>query len=167
VVKTAFVAANSLFRIAIRPLIVSSFVLSCKDNKVSLRHGRLGHLGFILFRKIILYIVGHNLQPTNTNSMALCQACKANYLQNNPYGNFITNYHLCFQGYIVIFVVQLTLCLDHSDFFIDASSRQSHVSLLSMRKLAFADLLSMLIRFKAHFYDYPIKTLCMDNVQEF
>lgn len=50
---------------------------------------------------------------------------------------------------------------------IDASGKQSHVSLLSTRNLAFANLLSMIIRFKAHFPDYPIKTLRMDNAQEF
>ena len=50
---------------------------------------------------------------------------------------------------------------------VDASGRQSHVSLLSTRNLAFANLLSMLIRFKAHFPDHPIKTLRIDNAQEF
>jgi len=50
---------------------------------------------------------------------------------------------------------------------VDALGRQSHVLLLSIRNLAFANLLLMFIRFKAHFLDYPIKTLCMDNAQEF
>jgi len=50
---------------------------------------------------------------------------------------------------------------------IDASGRQSHVSLLLTKNLAFANLLSILIQFKAHFLDYPIKMLWMDNAQEF
>jgi len=50
---------------------------------------------------------------------------------------------------------------------IDALNKQSYISLLSTRNLAFANLLSMLIHFKAHFLDYPIKTLRMDNAQEF
>jgi len=50
---------------------------------------------------------------------------------------------------------------------VDALGRQSHVSLLSTRNLAFANLLSMLIRFKAHFPNYPIKTFHMDDAQEF
>jgi len=52
-------------------------------------------------------------------------------------------------------------------FLVDVSSKQLHVSLLSSRNLAFANLLSILICFKAHFPDYPIKTLQMDNAQEF
>jgi len=49
---------------------------------------------------------------------------------------------------------------------VGASSKQLHILLLLMRNLDFANLLLMLIRFKAHFHDYPIKTLCMDNAQE-
>jgi len=50
---------------------------------------------------------------------------------------------------------------------IDASTRWSHVSLLSTRNLAFARLLAQLIRLRAHFPDYPIKTIRLDNAAEF
>ena len=50
---------------------------------------------------------------------------------------------------------------------IDASSRWSHVSLLSTRNLAFARLLAQLIRLRANFPNFPIKTIRLDNAGEF
>ena len=50
---------------------------------------------------------------------------------------------------------------------IDASSRWSHVCLLSSRNLAFAKLLAQIIRLRAQFPDYPIKTIRLDNAGEF
>ena len=50
---------------------------------------------------------------------------------------------------------------------IDASTRWSHVCLLSTRNLAFARLLAQLIRLRAHFPDYPIKKIRLDNAGEF
>ncbi|WRX28465.1 Reverse transcriptase [Theobroma cacao] len=46
---------------------------------------------------------------------------------------------------------------------IDASTRWSHVCLLSIRNLAFARLLAQIIRLRAHFSDYAIKTIRLDN----
>ena len=50
---------------------------------------------------------------------------------------------------------------------IDASNRWSHVSLLSSRNLAFARLLAQIIKLRAQFSDYTIKTICLDNAGEF
>ena len=50
---------------------------------------------------------------------------------------------------------------------IDASTRWSHISLLSTRNLAFARLLAQLIKLRAHFPDTPIKTIRLDNAGEF
>ena len=50
---------------------------------------------------------------------------------------------------------------------IDASTRWSHVCLLSTRNMAFARLLAQIIRLKAQFPDYTIKTIRLDNVCEF
>ena len=50
---------------------------------------------------------------------------------------------------------------------IDASSRWSHVSLLSTRNVVFARLLAQIIRLRAQFPDYPIKTIRLDNAGEF
>ena len=50
---------------------------------------------------------------------------------------------------------------------IDASSRWSHVCLLSSRNLAFARLLAQIIRLKAQFPENPIKAIRLDNAGEF
>ena len=50
---------------------------------------------------------------------------------------------------------------------LDASSRWSHMCLLSSRNLAFAKLLVQMIRLRAQFSDYSIKTIRLDNACEF
>ena len=50
---------------------------------------------------------------------------------------------------------------------IDASTRWSHVCLLSTRNIAFARLLAQIIRLRAQFSDYPIQSIRMDNAGEF
>ena len=50
---------------------------------------------------------------------------------------------------------------------IDASTRWSHVCLLSSRNVAFARLLAQIIRLRAHFLDYTIKKTCPYNTKEF
>ena len=50
---------------------------------------------------------------------------------------------------------------------IDASSQWSHVCLLSTRNVAFVRILDHIIRLQAHFPDYPIKKICLDNAGEF
>ena len=50
---------------------------------------------------------------------------------------------------------------------VDASSRWSHVCLLSTRNVAFTRLLAQIIRLRAHFPDHPIKSIRLDNAGEF
>ena len=50
---------------------------------------------------------------------------------------------------------------------IDASTRWSHVCLLSTRNVAFARLLAQIIILRAQFPNYLIKTIRLDNVDEF
>ena len=50
---------------------------------------------------------------------------------------------------------------------IDASTRWSHVCLLSSRNVVFARLLAQIIRLITQFPDHPIKTIRLDNVGEF
>ena len=49
----------------------------------------------------------------------------------------------------------------------DASTRWSHVFLLSTRNQTFARLLAQLIRIRVHFPDYLVKKIRLDNVAEF
>ncbi|KAM1407736.1 hypothetical protein ACFX2I_008345 [Malus domestica] len=50
---------------------------------------------------------------------------------------------------------------------VDASTRWSHVCLLSTRNAAFSKLLAQVIKLKAHHPDYPIKSIRLDNAGEF
>ena len=50
---------------------------------------------------------------------------------------------------------------------VNASTRWSHVCLLSTRNLDFARLLAQIIKLRAHFPDHPIKTIRLDNAGEF
>src|ERR1017187_6135398 len=50
---------------------------------------------------------------------------------------------------------------------IDASTRWSHVCLLSTRNVAFARLLAQIIQLRANFPDYQIKRIRLDNAGEF
>ncbi|KAK9911207.1 hypothetical protein M0R45_035128 [Rubus argutus] len=50
---------------------------------------------------------------------------------------------------------------------VDASTRWSHVALLSTRNAAFAKLLAQIIRLRAHYPDHPIKSIRLDNAGEF
>ncbi|PRQ36553.1 putative RNA-directed DNA polymerase [Rosa chinensis] len=50
---------------------------------------------------------------------------------------------------------------------VDASTRWSHVVLLSTRNTAFAKLLAQIIRLRAHHPDHPIKSIRLDNAGEF
>ena len=50
---------------------------------------------------------------------------------------------------------------------VDAAGIHFEVSLLSTRNIVFSKLLAMLIKFRTHYPDYPVKTLRMDNVGEF
>ena len=49
----------------------------------------------------------------------------------------------------------------------DASSRWSHVCLLSTGNVTFARFLDQIIRLQAHFPNYPIKKIRLNNAGEF
>ena len=48
-----------------------------------------------------------------------------------------------------------------------ASTRWSHLCLLSTRNVAFASFLIQVIRLRAQFPDYPIRKICLDHIGEF
>jgi transposase InsO family protein len=50
---------------------------------------------------------------------------------------------------------------------VDAAGIHFEVSLLSTRNIVFAKLLAILIKFRTHNPDFPVKTLRMDNAAEF
>ena len=50
---------------------------------------------------------------------------------------------------------------------IDASTRWSHVCLISTKNVVFARLLTPMIKLRVQFPDYLIKVIILDNVDEF
>jgi len=50
---------------------------------------------------------------------------------------------------------------------INASTRWSHVSLLSTRNHAFTKIMAQLIKLKAHYPEHQIQSIQMDNAVEF
>ena len=50
---------------------------------------------------------------------------------------------------------------------VDTASIHFEVSLLSSRNIVFAKVLAMLIKFRTHHPDFPVKTLRIDNAKEF
>ena len=49
----------------------------------------------------------------------------------------------------------------------DASTRRSHVSLLSTRNHTFAKIMAQLIKLKANYPEHRIQSIRMDNAAEF
>ena len=50
---------------------------------------------------------------------------------------------------------------------VDVAGIHFEVSLLSIRNILFAKLLAMIIKFKTHYPNFPVKVLRMDNAAKF
>ena len=116
-------------------------------------HNCLGHLGSTMMRRIIenshkhpLNIrLSHPLLRLIVNFHCFCKEFKKKYIdQSTPYWT-------------------ISLLCD----FDDASTWWSHVCLVSTSNVAFARLLARIIRLRAQFLNYPIKTTCLNNTDEF
>ena len=136
-------------------------------------HNRLGHPGTIMMRKILENSLGHSLMSKRipqSNDLA-CIACSQGKLIIRPSSIKVRNESLTFleriQGDICGPIHPSCGPFRYFMVLIDASTKWSHVSLLSTRNLAFARLLAQLIRLRAQFPDYPIKTIRLDNAGEF
>ena len=136
-------------------------------------HNRLGHPGSIMMRRIIENSSGHSLKNKKilqTNEFS-CAACSQGKLIIRPSlakigiesPIFLERIHGDICGPIQPSSGPFKYFMD----LIDASTRWSHVCLLSTRNLAFARLLAQLIRLRAQFPDNPIKTIRLDNADEF
>ncbi|KAK1406586.1 hypothetical protein QVD17_42024 [Tagetes erecta] len=143
-------------------------------STLNLWHDRLGHPGSTMMNRIIENTHGHSLKGQKipqADKMPLCTSCSHGKLITRPsklkvekelpmfleriQGDICGPIHPS-SGPFRYFMVQ-----------IDASSRWSHVSLLSTRNVAFAKFLAQIIKLRAHFPDYTIKTVRLDNAGEF
>ncbi|KAG8475739.1 hypothetical protein CXB51_032489 [Gossypium anomalum] len=140
-------------------------------NDFVLWHDRLGHPGLIMMRKIIENSCGHSLKSQQILQNITCAACSLGKLIIRPSPAKINKEPLTFleriQGDICGPIHPPCGPFRYFMVLIDASSRWSHVSLLSTGNLAFARLLAQLIRLRAHFPYFPIKTIRLDNAGEF
>ena len=138
-----------------------------------LLHDRIGHPGSIMMRRIIENSNGHPLKNLKilTNDEFSCAACCQGKLITRPSPmkvniespQFLERIH----GDICGPIHPSSGSFRYFMVLIDASSRWSHVCLLSSRNLAFAKLLAQMIQLRAQFSDYPIKTIRLDNAGEF
>ena len=136
-------------------------------------HDRLGHPGSTMMRRIIENSHGHPLKDlkillSNENSYTTCSQGK---LVVRPSPSKINSESPSFlqriQGDICGPIHPLSGPFRYFMVLIYASARWSHVCLLSTRNVAFARLLAQIIRLRAQFLDYSIKTIRLDNAGEF
>lgn len=143
------------------------------NNNFVVWHERLGHPGSIMMRRIIENSCGHPLesqQILQSNDFS-CTACFQGKFIARPSPAKIGTESLTFleriHGDICGPINPPCGPFRYFIVLIDASTRWSHVALLLTGNLAFARLLAQLIKLRAHFPDYPIKTIRLDNAGEF
>ncbi|CAN1250021.1 Copia protein [Linum perenne] len=136
-------------------------------------HNRLGHPGSIMMRKILEKSSGHSMMRNQIpqSKDIVCTSCSQGKLIIRPSPTKVRNESLTFleriQGDICGPIHPPCGPFRYFMVLIDASTKWSHVSLLSTRNMAFARLLAQLIRLRAHFPDHPIKRIRLDNAGEF
>ncbi|KAM1731967.1 hypothetical protein ACFX11_017779 [Malus domestica] len=144
------------------------------DSKVyMIWHDRLGHPGCTMMRRITTNSNGHPLlsrhivisndNPCNTCSQGKLVIRPSQLKVNAESPSFLQRIQgdICgpiqpFRGPFRYFMV-----------LVDAFTQWSHVYLLSTRNVAFAKLLTHIIKLRAQFPNYPIKSIRLDNASEF
>ncbi|CAL9031314.1 unnamed protein product, partial [Prunus brigantina] len=146
---------------------------SIDSNTFKLWHDRLGHPGSTMMRRIITNSKGHPLLTKHimVSSDNLCQACSQGKLKlvlrwrgvdvESP--SFLQR----IQGDICGPIHPPCGPFRYFMVLVDASTRWSHVCLLSTQNIAFARLLAQIIKVRAQFPDYPIKSIRLYNAGEF
>ncbi|CAL9019548.1 unnamed protein product [Prunus brigantina] len=142
---------------------------SIDSNTFKLWHDRLGHPGSTMMRRIITNSKGHPLltKHITVSSDNLCQACSQGKLVIRP-----SQPKVDVESPSFLQRIQGDICgpihppcgpFRYFMVLVDASTRWSHVCLLSTRNMAFARLLAQIIKLRAQFPDYPIKSIRLDN----
>ena len=132
------------------------------SNAFLLWHERLGHPGISMMRCIVQNSNWHPLTSRKffATDGYTCAACSKGKLIIRPSFTKVTFESLAFleriQGNICGPIHQLSGPFRYFMVLIDASTRWSHVCLLSSRNVAFDILLAQIIRLKAQFPDQPI-----------
>ncbi|KAM2806532.1 hypothetical protein COP1_047150 [Malus domestica] len=129
----------------------------------------LGHPGRDMMRHILKSSHGYKLHPYVR--LLPCKACSLGKLNTQPsYTKIIHDPPKFLQR------IQWDICgpiqptygpFRYFMVLVDASTRWSHVCLLSTRNAAFAKLLAQIIKLRAYHPDYPIKSIRLDKAEEF
>ena len=163
-----------LYYIYIKPVKhVAYKVIFQNNNTFQTWHDRLGHPSVRMMRKIICNSIGHNLNKAkfSQSSDFVCTACAEGKLILRPSHLKIKNEPLKFleriQGDICGLIQPLSGPFRYFMVLIDASTRWSHVCLLSTRNHAFAKIIAQIIKLQANYPEHWIQSICMDNAAEF
>ena len=168
-------SSSRLYHTTIKP-IKSYVVVNHKFNDLKtfvLWHDRLGHPSSIRMQRIIEHSHGHLLknQKLLFHNEYPCVACSQGKLIVRPSFSKVT-----FESPVFLERIHGDICgpiyppcgpFRYFMVIIDASTRWSHVCLLSTRNVAFVRLLAQIIKLHVQFLDYPIKTIILDNTDEF
>lgn len=121
-----------------------------------------------MMHKIIESSNGHLLrnQKIVFSNKIIC-TYKENLWLDNPLLRLVMNIHRFHKEFKEIYVDQSIHLVDHFIIFIsliDASTRWTQVCLLSTSNIIFARLIAQIIRLRAQFPYYPIKTMRVNSV---
>jgi transposase InsO family protein len=175
ILERFFGLSSGLYQTTIRT-IETNLVLNQKFNDPKtfiLWHDRLGHPGSIMMRRIVENSHGHSLKNLKIllPSDNPCAACSQGKLITRPSTTKVN-----FESPSFLERIQGDICgpihpscgpFRYFMVLIDASTRWSHVCLLSTRTVAFARLLAQIIKLRAQFPDYQIRKIRLDNAGEF
>ena len=140
-------------------------------EKVGLWHSRMDHPGTTMFQRMIPILSGHEVCQGDANKTGMCTACAQGKMINQP-----SRWKLPTELSPQLHRLHGDICgpiappsgpFRYFMVLVDAAGIQFEVSLLSTRNIVFSKLLAMLIKFRTHYLNYPVKTLRMDNVGEF
>ncbi|KAM1172137.1 hypothetical protein ACFX2G_022752 [Malus domestica] len=132
-------------------------------------HDRLGHPGHDMMHRILKSSHRHKLHPYV--GLPPFKACSLGKLNTQLSYTKIIHDPLKFlqriQGDICGPIQRTCRPFKYFMVLVDASTRWSHVCLLSTCNATFAKLLAQIIKLRAHHPDYSIKSIQLDNVEEF
>jgi hypothetical protein len=124
-----------------------------------------------MFKRMILVLTGHEVCLSDVSKLGVCEACTQGKLILKP-----SYWKLPKELPPPLHWLQGDICgpiaLESRPFmyffvFVDVVGVYFEVSLLSTQNVAFSKILASLIKFRAHYLEYPVKFLGIDNTQEF
>ena len=134
-------------------------------------HGRLGHLGATMLRRMISLLEGHTLCTRDVEKTGRCGAYSEGKFSIQASKWKLPTELLQplerLQGDVYSPITSLYGPFNYFFVLIDASSHHADVSLFSTRNLVFPKLLAMLLKICTHYPNSSVKALQVDNVVEF